>query len=195
MIAVDSPNSSDGRRRRSEQSRTRIVDAVMALVAEVHITPSAENVAARAGVGLRSVFRHFNDMESLYAEIWLSNVRVYAAALLPYVSADWRGKLDEMIERRAGVYEQLLPFKRAGDVHIHKSPTLAVNQKAVSRVLRERLAQILPAAIVGKPLVFEAINMLLSFECWQLLRLEQQLDPAMARQLIGNQISLITAAA
>ncbi len=195
MIAVDSPNSSDGRRRRSEQSRTRIVDAVMALVAEGHITPSAENVAARAGVGLRSVFRHFKDMESLYAEIWLSNVRVYKAALLPYVSADWRGKLDEMIERRTGIYEQLLPFKRAGDVHIHKSPTLAVNQKAVSRVLRERLAQILPAAIAGKPLVFEAINMLLSFECWQLLRLEQQLDPAMARQLIGNQISLITAAA
>lgn len=195
MIADDTPHSSDGRRRRSEQSRTRIVDAVMALVAEGHITPSAENVAARAGVGLRSVFRHFKDMESLYAEIWLSNVRVYKAALLPYVSADWRGKLDEMIERRTGIYEQLLPFKRAGDVHIHKSPTLAVNQKAVSRVLRERLAQTLPAAIVGKPLVFEAINMLLSFECWQLLRLEQQLDPAMARQLIGNQISLITAAA
>ena len=195
MTAYDTPHSSDGRRRRSEQSRDRIVDAVMALVAEGHVTPSAENVAARAGVGLRSVFRHFKDMESLYAEIWLRNVRVYAAALLPYVSADWRGKLDEMIERRAGIYEQLLPFKRAGDVHIHKSPTLAVNQKAVSRVLRERLAQTLPAAIAGKPLVFEAINMLLSFECWQLLRLEQQLDPAMARQLIGNQISLITAAA
>jgi hypothetical protein len=61
--------------------------------------------------------------------------------------------------------------------------------------MRERLVQVLPAAIAGKPLVFEAMDMLLSFECWQRLRLEQQLDPAMARQLIGNQISLITAAA
>jgi AcrR family transcriptional regulator len=141
------------------------------------------------------VFRHFKDMESLYAEIWLRNVQVYLAALAPYVSPDWRGILDEMIERRAGIYEQLLPFKRAGDAHIHLSSTLALNQQAVSRVLRERLVQVLPAAIAGKPLVFEAMDMLLSFECWQRLRLEQQLDPAMARQLIGNQISLITAAA
>jgi AcrR family transcriptional regulator len=195
MTADDSPHATDGRRRRSEQSRTRIVDAVMALIVEGHITPSAENVAARAGVGLRSVFRHFKDMESLYAEIWLRNVQVYLAALAPYVSPDWRDILDEMIERRAGIYEQLLPFKRAGDAHIHLSSTLALNQQAVSRVLRERLVQVLPAAIAGKPLVFEAMDMLLSFECWQRLRFEQQLDPAMARQLIGNQISLITAAA
>ena len=194
MIADDSPHATDGRRRRSEQSRTRIVDAVMALVAEGHINPSAENVAARAGVGLRSVFRHFKDMESLYAEIWLRNVQVYLAALAPYVSPDWRGKLDEMIERRAGVYEQLLPFKRAGDAHVHESSTLAVNQQAVSRVLRQRLVQILPAAIVDNSLAFEAMDMLLSFECWQRLRFEQQLDPVMARQLIANQISLITAA-
>jgi AcrR family transcriptional regulator len=195
MIADDTPHSSDGRRRRSEQSRVRIVDAVMALVAEGHITPSAENVAARAGVGLRSVFRHFKDMESLYAEIWLSNLRFYEAARVPFASADWRGKLDEMIERRTGIYEQLLPFKRASDAHRHESPTIEANQQAVSRAMRERLVQVLPAAIAGKPLVFEAMDMLLSFECWQRLRFEQQLDPVMARQLIANQISLITAAA
>jgi hypothetical protein len=114
---------------------------------------------------------------------------------VPFASADWRGKLDEMIERRTGIYEQLLPFKRASDAHRHESPTIEANQQAVSQAMRERLVQVLPAAIAGKPLVFEAMDMLLSFECWQRLRLEQQLDPAMARQLIGNQISLITAAA
>src|SRR3546814_3782718 len=33
------------------------------------VTPSAEQVAARADVGLRTVFRHFKDMESLYREM------------------------------------------------------------------------------------------------------------------------------
>ena len=195
MFVDDSPQSSDGRRRRSEQSRDRIIDAVMALVAEGHVNPSAENVAARAEVGLRSVFRHFKDMESLYGEMSLRLARLYQPALAPFVSADWRGKLDELTVRRTGTYEQILPFKRAADAHRHESPTIDGSQKALFLVLRERLVQILPAAITGNPLVFEAIDLLLSFECWQRLRIEQQLDPATARQLISNQISLIVAAA
>ncbi|MEO8374286.1 MAG: hypothetical protein ABI471_03615, partial [Sphingomonas bacterium] len=55
--------STDGRRRRSETSRDKIVEAMLAIVAEGQITPSAEQVALRAEVGLRSVFRHFKDME------------------------------------------------------------------------------------------------------------------------------------
>lgn len=195
MLVDDYPHSSDGRRRRSEQTRDRIITAMMTLVAEGHLNPSAENVAARAEVGLRSVFRHFKDMESLYGEMSLRIAQLYKPALAPFISHDWRGKLDEMTVRRTGIYEQILPFKRAADAHRHESPTIQNGQKALFLVMRERLVQILPAAIAGNPLAFEAIDLLLSFECWQRLRLEQQLDPAMARQLIGNQISLIIAAA
>jgi AcrR family transcriptional regulator len=195
MIVDEVLPSSDGRRRRSEQSRDRIIAAMMALVAEGHLNPSAENVAARAEVGLRSVFRHFKDMESLYAEMSLRLARHYEPALAPFASVEWRGKLDEMIVRRTGIYEQLLPFKRAADAHRHESPTIDANQKAMSRVLRERLAQILPTAIASSPLAFEAIDLLLSFDCWQRLRLDQHLDPAMARGLLDHQINLIVAAA
>ena len=59
----------DGRRRRARNNRQRIVAAMIELIGEGHITPGAEDVAARAGVGLRTVFRHFNDMESLYAAL------------------------------------------------------------------------------------------------------------------------------
>ena len=59
----------DGRRRRSLDSRARIVAAMLELVRLGNASPNAVEVAARAGVGLRSVFRHFKDMESLYVEI------------------------------------------------------------------------------------------------------------------------------
>ena len=55
----------DGRRLRSQVSRAKIVEALMTLVEAGQVDPSAEEVAATAGVGLRSVFRHFKDMESL----------------------------------------------------------------------------------------------------------------------------------
>jgi len=56
----------DGRRLRSETSRLRIVDAMIALISETPTMPPAEAVAARAGVGLRTVFRLFEDMDGLY---------------------------------------------------------------------------------------------------------------------------------
>ena len=55
----------DGRRLRSQDSRARIVAAMLDLIREGEIAPSAELVASRANVGLRTVFRHFKDMDSL----------------------------------------------------------------------------------------------------------------------------------
>lgn len=42
---------------------------MLELVREGDISPSAELVAARADVGLRTVFRHFKDLDSLYREM------------------------------------------------------------------------------------------------------------------------------
>jgi AcrR family transcriptional regulator len=191
MFLDDSLPSSDGRRRRSEQSRDRIIAAMMSIVADGHLNPLAEDVAARAQVGLRSVFRHFKDMESLYAEMSLRLARLFQPALEPFISLDWRGKLSEMIVRRTGIYEQVLPFKRAADAHRHESPSIQTNHKAMTQLLRDRLALILPPALVDNAQAFEAIDMLLSIDCWQRLRIEQQLDAAIARRLIETQIGLI----
>ena len=57
----------DGRVLRGEKSRESIVDALFELVGEGVLAPTAQQVAERAGVGLRSVFRHFSDMERLFA--------------------------------------------------------------------------------------------------------------------------------
>src|SRR3954471_16491694 len=104
----------DGRRRRSQSSRDKIVAAMLELVAEGRITPSADEVASRAKVGLRTVFRHFADMESLYAALTHTLAEQYEMWLIPFDSSDWRQQLVEIVERRTTTYERLLPFKRAG---------------------------------------------------------------------------------
>ncbi|KCZ53122.1 TetR/AcrR family transcriptional regulator [Hyphomonas pacifica] len=58
----------DGRRQRSERSRAQIIEAMFALIQEGDISPSAAGVTERSGVGLRTVFRYFEDMDSLYGE-------------------------------------------------------------------------------------------------------------------------------
>ena len=43
------------------------IDALQELVHEGVLVPTAQTVAERAGVGIRTVFRHFDDMETLFA--------------------------------------------------------------------------------------------------------------------------------
>ena len=194
MVDVEA-TSRDGRRRRSQDSRQRIVAAMIDLVGEGRITPSAEEVAARAGVGLRTVFRHFNDMESLYAEMTATLAEQYEMWLIPFESVDWQGQLREVVERRTATYERLLPFKRAGDAHRHMSPAIQAEHVRVREMMRRRLRSFLPGAIADDVLRFETIDMLLSFEAWQRLRDEQALDPSRARQLIMGEVMRLAGSA
>jgi AcrR family transcriptional regulator len=187
-MAERETRTSDGRRRRSETSRDKIVEAMLALVAEGQITPSADQVATRAAVGLRSVFRHFKDMESLYAEMTGRLSGQYAMWLVPYESADWRGQVAETIERRLTTYERLMPFKRAADAHRHESPAIQANYSDTLAMMRTRLKSLLPEAIAGDEAVFETIDLLLSFETWQRLRMEQGLPVEKARAIVEAQV-------
>ena len=55
----------DGRRRRGQDNRARIVAAMLEIIHGGELSPGAEQVAQRADVALRTVFRHFSDMDSL----------------------------------------------------------------------------------------------------------------------------------
>jgi AcrR family transcriptional regulator len=180
--------SPDGRRRRSEISRDRIVEAMLALVAEGQITPSADQVAARAAVGLRSVFRHFKDMDSLYAEMAARLARRYEMWLVPFETTDWRTQLDETLARRLTTYEDLMPFRRAADAHRHASPSIQAEHARILALMRGRLKSLLPAALVEDAMTFETLDLLLSFETWQRLRTAQDLSVRKARALIKAQV-------
>lgn len=187
-------SSTDGRRRRSEASRDRIVTAIMGLVAGGAITPSAEDIAARAEVGLRSVFRHFKDMDSLYAQMWMQIAANYAPALQPYTAADWRGRLHESIDRRVEIFERLLPFKRASDAHRHESAMLQARHEDITALLRQRLHLLLPPHLQSDVVAFESLDLLLSIDTWCRLRFDQKLAPETARAVVEGQAERLVAA-
>ena len=104
----------DGRRQRGHDNRARIVAAMLAMIGEGEVSPSAEQVAARADVGLRTVFRHFLDMDSLYRE--MSGViegELRSISDRPLRTQDWPARLFELIERRAIGFEKIAPFQNA----------------------------------------------------------------------------------
>jgi AcrR family transcriptional regulator len=192
-LPVQEPDA-DGRRRRAQDSRQRIVNAVMDLIGEGQVFPNAEQVAARADVGLRTVFRHFNDMESLYREMSaIIERQLMAVAAQPLQATDWRDRVLELAARRANTFDMIAPFKRASDVHRHRSPTLQADVGRLVQMSRAIVRRELPPEIVADDHRFEMIDMLLSFEIWDRLRLGQGLDKAAAQALIEREVRRLIA--
>lgn len=178
--------ATDGRQRRREDNRARIVAAMLEIIHAGEVTPSAEQVAQRADVGLRTVFRHFQDMESLYRE--MSGViegELRAVVERPFESKDWRERVLELIERRAGAFERVGPFLRASTAFRYRSKSLAVDNTRLVAALRDILKRQLPPEIARDPLKLEILDLLLSFESWSRLRREQGLSPKRARETLA----------
>lgn len=193
-VANERPAPRDGRKRRAHVSRQRIVKAMLALVAEGHLSPSAEQVSERAAVGLRSVFRHFRDMESLHrAMSAIIAARLEAVARAPFAATDWQEQLLEMVDRRAKVYEELAPYLRAGQLHRTASPVLQAGHAKFVAALRKILVERLPSTATIAPETIEAIDLLLSFEAWQRLRREQRLPTGQARHTLRKAVGTLIA--
>jgi len=178
----------DGRRVRGADNRRRIVDALLKLVAAGTVSPGAEQVATEAGVGLRTVFRHFSDMESLYREISeRMTAEIQPIVEQPFESKDWQDRLVELVDRRALVFERLLPFKVAGDAHRHDSTFLTTEQSALVKTQRKSLRNAVSPKVADDKIRFEALDLLLSFESWRRLRRDQGLSirDARAAMLLG----------
>ena len=189
------PGQLDGRHKRSQDSRARIVEAMLEITRETWAPPKAEAVADRAGVGLRSVFRHFRDMESLYTEASeVIEVELRGIAARPFHGATWRERVVEMIRRRGQAFETAAPYRRASDMLRGGSPAIQSDHERMTQVLRMLLVAQLPQEVAAEPVLLDSLDLMLSFEAWLRLRQEQSLseDETVAvlehavRRLIGS---------
>jgi AcrR family transcriptional regulator len=188
------PNSSpiDGRRQRAQNNRARIVAAVLDLVHAGVLSPSAEQVATKADVSLRTVFRHFEDMDSLYREISQPiEAELRQIAGRPFRSEDWRERLIELVSRRCEAFERIAPFRRAAEAQRHKSEYLAEASMRFAALLRAIVAQNVPAEVAGSD-TFEALDLLLSFPVWDRLSREQGLSPERTRAVLEAAVRKLT---
>ncbi len=195
---IDTPTreQTDGRRQRSEASRERIVRAMLELVGAGQVTPSAEAVAAHAGVGLRTVFRHFDNMESLYQQIdAVMTAEIRPMVERPFSAGEWKAQLGELIDRRIGIFERIMPFKIAADVHRHHSPFLAGQVAGMTREQRAELGRLVPKDKRDDALFFESLDLVLSFETWRRLRKNQKLSLPRARQVLERLVGALLKAA
>lgn len=175
----------DGRINRSIVTRKKIVDALTALVFEGHIIPTAEQVAQRADVGLRTVFRHFDDMDSLYREISVDvDEQIQPLLQARLNAATWQERVLQSIDFRSDIYNRTAAIHLAAQVHRHESAYLAQNLMDSARLQRDLLQRLLPVTVAQDARLLDALDLMLSFEAWIRLRREQGLETDQAREVM-----------
>ena len=144
----------DGRSRRSERSRTAIVQAMLELIGKGALSPTAQQVAERADVGVRTVFRHFSDMETLFATM---NDQLTAEVDSLFVdtvqTGPYEDRVDALIERRMTIFGTLAPYVRSSTLQRWRSAFLQREHERTTRLLRRDLRGSSGAARVRRDLL------------------------------------------
>jgi len=190
----DADVSPDGRRLRSERSRKCIVDALISLIRNREIMPSAERVSEEANVGLRTVFRHFEDMDSLYQEVGEQiEAEIMPLIQKPFQSTEWRAQIDEMIERRAQVFEWIMPFKVQSNARLLQSTFLQEKHRCAVEADMARLCSIIPESLREDDVLYSALSAAISFDVWHRLRMDQHKSPEQAKQAMQRIVEALLA--
>jgi AcrR family transcriptional regulator len=185
MELEDISTTTDGRKLRSEDSKRRIVSAMLELVREGRIAPTAEEVAKRAEVGLRTVFRRFKDMENLYAEMSVAiNEKVSSIVDESSDEGHWKDSLKQMVDRRIRVFEVIMPYRVAAEALKFQSTVLLTRHMEIVGDERQRLIAQLPENLLNDRPLIEGLEAVLSFDMWNQLRNDQRLSGTEAGDVV-----------
>jgi AcrR family transcriptional regulator len=168
--------AADGRLARGERTRRALAEALIALLEEGEPSPTARRIAERAGVSLRLVFHHFEDLESiLRAAVAIQEQRHWQRIGPVEPTASPVERVRRLVRQRTEVFEAVAPVRRQAEQLVHRSPTVAGELARVRARLREQLR-----ATFGPELgrftpahartVLDALEVATSWEAWEQLQ-------------------------
>lgn len=191
----------DGRRARGARNRDAVVAAILELLREGNPNPGAHEIAERSGVSVRSVFRHFDDLESLH-EVAIEQVLEQSAHLYapPAPTGDLAARSRAIVEQRARLFEEITPTRVVAERLRVRSEPIAAQLARAHSFLRDQIAELfaeelraLPAA--ERRTTLDALDVALSWPSWHQLRTDQGLSVARASAALRRTLVRLLAAA
>ena len=166
----------DGRRARRQQNRAAVLDALAELYGEGTYEPSAAEIAERAGLSPRSLFRYFDDVDDLNR----ATIDQQLDRARPLLAVDVRPedptvtKVERLVAARLRLYDDIAPVARAARICAWRHPVLAEQIATTRSYLRHQLERLfapeLDALGPERAAALAAADALCSFEAAELLR-------------------------
>jgi AcrR family transcriptional regulator len=178
--------TADGRSARSARTREAVVIAALELVRGGQPRPTAKEIAARAGISLRSVYVHFDDLDDLFAAVGARQADEVAHLLYAIdASLPLPARIDAVVDQRAEIWEALAPVRAASLVWSSSSDMLREGNRRMARRAVRDLDRLFRAELEAwgdrRDTALDAIAVAASAGAWDALRRDQGLSVARAR--------------
>ncbi|MDE0802831.1 MAG: TetR/AcrR family transcriptional regulator [Acidimicrobiales bacterium] len=133
----------DGRTARRDRNRATVLDAVIELFEDGNLSPGVHEIAHRSGISLRSVYRYFDDVDSLIAAAIDQRLR----ASRPAFSLDHPGdgplhdRVTRFCQARVALFEDLRVVYNAATVRSGLDQEVADGLARLRRALSNQMEQ------------------------------------------------------
>jgi AcrR family transcriptional regulator len=191
-----SPRKYDMTRRASAaaQTRRRIIDATRELHGEQGIAATSwDDIAARAGVGVGTVYRHFPSLDELIPACGEITMEIVALpdpkgvpSLFDGVDAPAQ-RIERLVREAFAIYERGAPQLRA----IRNEPDIHPNVAEAGQELEASLTALVDAAVEPfriTPTDRAVVRAMVDLGAWQALR-DQGLEPAEAVDAVSQMLT------
>ena len=184
---VGETNVTDGRLVRANRTRDGVVDALLELIDEGNLRPTAREIAARANVSLRSLYVHFDDVEALF---YAASVR-HAERLESYrtervLDGPFEDRLASFVEQRARYYEVGWNVRQAAVLQEPFSPALSAVLEKGRKASRSEMPSVFGPEIDGDDQRLAALDVITNPVAWNVLCAHHGMSLDQAKQVIGD---------
>ncbi|HEY8216466.1 MAG TPA: TetR/AcrR family transcriptional regulator [Acidimicrobiia bacterium] len=199
MTTIEVATSADGRAARSARTRDAVVEAFLELLDAGDRQPTAQRVAARAGVSVRSVYVRFEDLDAVMVSAaqrqW---ERVLAIAEPLPASGPLPMRLDAFVAQRCRVLELIAPVRRAAEAQEPDSPALAsllawARQTARDEIGRVFALELEPLPRAARTRLLDALDVAAGTTTWEALRRHQGRSAGAARRVVAEMLAAVLA--
>jgi TetR/AcrR family transcriptional regulator, regulator of autoinduction and epiphytic fitness len=189
---VAATSLTDGRSARAARTRDAVVDALLSLLDDGNLRPTAREVAQRAGVSLRSVYVHFDDLDDLFtaaAHQHFERVRDLIERIPGHGPLETR--LELFTRQRARIHEASAQVRRAAVLQEPFSNALA-EVLALARNLSRAEIELVFGEEIGRregddrAHVVVELDLLSSAATWETLRLQYDRSADEAREIVTD---------
>lgn len=197
MTDVSAPaEERDGRSLRRDRNRVAVVDALLGLYRQGVLDPSAEDIAARAGLSARSLFRYFDDVETLVRAAIARQQEHLAPLYALDVPAE--APLAERARRFVAARVRLLEgMGEVGRVARHlaaRQPLVQAELDRIRATLRRQVTEVFAPELAALEArvpeqhraALAAADVVCSWESYDLMRHDQGLDRADAARAMSD---------
>jgi AcrR family transcriptional regulator len=133
----------DGRTLRRTRNRTAVITALLDMIREGDLHPGAAEIAERAGVSHRSIFRYFDDLDDLVRTA--IDQAFQDAEPLSRVTAIGRGTLEERVrvyvDERLALYDYVNGPMQVARMRASSIPSIDEEIAVVAEAFRVQIAQ------------------------------------------------------